>query len=1618
VNAIGNRGDWTGWFAASVRGDVIGDKKNALMGAIRKYAAADTRDLNEAREEILGIATNLKYEGTEGWSLPLEAIGAIMEAANISRAYTMMRQEMYDAGSAEANTTYDPETNELIDNRPIRELAEDVTTESQFDTTMLGTPATKDTNATQGTMSNVAENTIQTSIRRKGRKYEKPGPVPKSLINRLWGSVFNYYGTSAMFAIWHDNITEDKALIRKIGEAHFNKSYLSSKEFLKDLMRHLPEPSTALNNKERVFRQFLTSLYEAMPDVPVEFIRWDGRPVDWYGRRRSGFASGMFFGDSANIQVMLPRRGLDVESVETIVHEMIHSATLYELIRNPNGPMNQTLERLRLEIVERAKAKYGRSFTEAYNSMLQDRDNMSRHTKHWKNYIYGLTDTAELSAEILNPYFQEFLASLDQTPTRSWFRGLINKFIRAFNKYVRHSSDPRANQLLNEIMAATYRTMRAQSGRAARLVKARDLITQNLAEMLNIPMERAVAITTLFSTNLSPYQIGGLQKIDPEIYQDGRTLTQNIIGYEWDKVRGANTYGDEQRGYDLKYDDQLLLRAYGLPVEVLGRDLIKNRQIYGPIMKAVDAERTSRAGPPRLKDHEKLRILTGPRTVSSLGMVRRMMGSGVIGELREKARGFNSTDFLIRRGARFFGTTMDALNPLIAWKQIRDSRRMYANQLMELAEKTVNSLWTKLTSAESAQLGDMLQQTTTWQIDPEGGPNQTKLIRTMSNKNWNRKRLEIEAKWNALSENQKDIYRSVQKYFQTEYAKIRRAAVDLAVDSYAQGLSQAQRTALYTVKKVEDIEKVVGPNRIIDLGDGNTQFAKVMKSLVKTTTIKGPYFPLMRKGSWVVEANREGILTDPYTDEPQVFDNEEDAKAAADDIKSRAPKNKAKARNDGNGWIVEYKAHFISFNSSKNEALDEIARLKSEGFQVSVATRKLEEVRSENLSQGLTELMARARQVAQGSSRTEGTEELLVTLETAFTQILAEKAASAQQQLKRQGFEGFKGKEAHETFTRRTRSSSWHYANLKTALASAKSLSEIRKFSKNPELGQTAVRDLQVIADQRGRTMIEIIRRLRVEAAESADIGDHNLDALMGQAGFLNFLASPSYSFINTMQNMNVAMPVIYAEYGPRGARSFLSAMKLVGGPAFAKAMRGMFNKPGQVTSYDVYTAIVEAVKDHPRFGRFTRPGPNGEPSPLQQLVDRNVINASYVQELAAVANNQNLQVTKGLEYIRLFPQGAELFNRISTALAVLEMENGKVDPAADMIDRVHFNYSLENRPRFFRQLGKVRLPQALTMFKMYGVGMYQLGASLVVDAAAGGRRGLTRQQRFNSAKALAGIIAAHTLSAGIIGGLMIEPLRLLREVWNALRGDDDEFGDLDTMIHNWAADVIENETARRMLTNGIWTGLGFDLSSRMGLDRMVLFNPLDFTSAAAFKSSAFSAIAGPMQTVFIDNMFRASDLIDRGQYMKALGTIIPLKVLHDAMKAYELVNKGLTTKDGKEVMPAEKFGYLDMVGRAAGFRTVEESEDTAKSSTRYSYRNWKTARSKELVREYLLAYNEGDAAALAKATTAIEKFNDKNPLDPITYKSITGAALGQEWAALERQGISRRPAETELTDW
>jgi hypothetical protein len=236
----------------------------------------------------------------------------------------------------------------------------------------------------------------------------------------------------------------------------------------------------------------------------------------------------------------------------------------------------------------------------------------------------------------------------------------------------------------------------------------------------------------------------------------------------------------------------------------------------------------------------------------------------------------------------------------------------------------------------------------------------------------------------------------------------------------------------------------------------------------------------------------------------------------------------------------------------------------------------------------------------------------------------------------------------------------------------------------------------------------------------------------------------------------------------------------------------------------------------------------------------------------------------------------------------------------------------------------------------------------------------------------LAGIIASHSLTAGVLGGVFMEPVRALIGLAAYAFGDDDEPWDLDNEVTQWLAELTDAQTAE-LITRGLPRALGIDLAGRVGLNHMAFMGGPEARSYEEAYKNTLVAAAGPIGAIG-SNAARGLDYFRKNEYRRGLEMMTP-KFVRDLIRAGRLSDEGLLDYNGNKIVPSEKFDAGDVLTQTLGFqpRTTARAYEarTAQTQTETALRD----RRKALMQMWRRA---DDRAAFW--ATEIREFNQTHP--------------------------------------
>jgi hypothetical protein len=462
--------------------------------------------------------------------------------------------------------------------------------------------------------------------------------------------------------------------------------------------------------------------------------------------------------------------------------------------------------------------------------------------------------------------------------------------------------------------------------------------------------------------------------------------------------------------------------------------------------------------------------------------------------------------------------------------------------------------------------------------------------------------------------------------------------------------------------------------------------------------------------------------------------------------------------------------------------------------------------------------------------------------------------------------------------------------------------------------------------------------------------------------GFIFYLGlSPASAAVNLTQTPLVTLPMLAAKHG------------------FAKASAALLKASQQAAANrnDISKVLT-----------------GDEKRAFDEAVAAGVIDVSLAHDLAGIAagddNAAHGKLRPVMKWASFLFHHGEKFNRQATLIAAyrLARDAGQSHEAAykSAVEETyasHFDYSAGNRARVMQ--GDVA--RVVLLFKQYSQNMIYTLARSAVLATKGDKVAL---------KTFAGLMVSHALAAGVLG---LPLVGTLLAVASALGGDDDDPWDAKVALRNALADLIGQKPAE-LLMHGVSRATPFDISGRVGLDKLLLPDVQEGLEGARAAEAWMTAALGPVAALGTST---ASGLqsIAHGDYLRGLEGMMP-SALRGPLKAIRYASQGVKDKSGISIL--DDTTAVEEFGQALGFSPSRAREAMeGKSAVVHADRTLNQRRA-ALVEMWAHARMAGDEEGVTDAREAIQRFNDKNPLRRITQPNLTASLHGRNKRIREAQ--------------
>ena len=483
---------------------------------------------------------------------------------------------------------------------------------------------------------------------------------------------------------------------------------------------------------------------------------------------------------------------------------------------------------------------------------------------------------------------------------------------------------------------------------------------------------------------------------------------------------------------------------------------------------------------------------------------------------------------------------------------------------------------------------------------------------------------------------------------------------------------------------------------------------------------------------------------------------------------------------------------------------------------------------------------------------------------------------------------------------------------------------------------------------------------------------------------FVARLASPMYTIMNMLQPYMVGGPVLAARHGVAKTYNAMNqAMKDLGtGAVMRKGLKETgrkFKAPSSPT--ETYIDDLKArLKD-----------PN-EKALMDLIQLRGTLESDKFERVrsthggplteAGAKLDTAISWTEGVA--RQLPTAAEVVNRSLILLAAYRLElarnGGNVEAATryaeDTNNMTNFNYSEANTPPILNHpLAKIPF-----QFKRFGHGMYQLLGQQIGRAIRNEDGG-----RAEALKSLAYIVATHTLMAGTLGLPTEVPKALILGLY-AVGVTGFNWQDVEHWERELAADLL-GEDLGAVLTRGITRalpfGLGMDLSNRVGLADMMLARMPTSGDPETIKNWLFDMGLGAPGSMVFDWGEGVGDIM-AGNVLDGAQKLAPIKVVADAIKTYQMVTEGKKTASGRPTL--EPYTLSEAFVRLLGAAPRREAESSAIKSYFYS----EQAAQDDIRNSIQQRWADGTTAQRMRMHGEIERYNRNKPRDAwLTDKAL-----------------------------
>lgn len=809
----------------------------------------------------------------------------------------------------------------------------------------------------------------------------------------------------------------------------------------------------------------------------------------------------------------------------------------------------------------------------------------------------------------------------------------------------------------------------------------------------------------------------------------------------------------------------------------------------------------------------------------------------------------------------------------------------------------------------------------------------------------------LRRKYLAMGKQEKKIFNEAKDYYRKRWEQLTSAIrANLLYDpdimrvvgansmeslmSYAESL--ADEKVLDRLKdklEASDLSQKVVEQLISDLKEINTK-----------ARIKGAYFPRRRFGEYVVSAYGEEKM--------HKFDTAEAAKIEKQLLKSEDPElqiSGIKQFEEGTyGFTTQAKV--VEFFEHASEAEQRRQQYKEEGYtKISNVMHKDSYFQQERVSSTFLE---RALKNVKDDS-------LRASLRLTLLQMMPE-GSIRKAEMYRKNVTGASD-DLLRAYAAHSRSSAFYMAQMHYGVQIQEAMQELHRQASESKYQ----------AGEDTMTLQDVVNELRIRDNLAASMPFRAKTEILTELGFVSYLTSPSYWFINATQPLLITQPWLAARYGGKEARQAMASayravmpevMKKMKGSGFGFGwLKGQKEVPPELFDFlssdgKIGPELIENIQSSDGI-EFKQ----GVVAMLMQLGETNLIDMTFAADVKALAEgygkNKFVRGKKNvIDWARVMPHLIEVLNRTVTATAAYELarKNGASHPQAvraaeEAVATTQFDYSAINKPRYFSEK-QFTLARPVFMFMQHMQHMYYLMLrSLLLDGLGkkavksllGQGPELTAEEKERAKTAIKTflyITGSHMAVAGTIGGLF-EPIKwaIGLALW-MLSGldDDDEYFDPEVAYRNFLAETF-GEKGGQIIAKGLPAAFGMDLSTRINLNRLMFFNSPVQGEGREMAYSLVDTIGGPLWAMTTNILEGAKNLAEGDVIRGTEQLMVPLpKLFRDMIRVVRYANEGVLDSGGNLILAPKDISPWDLFQQASGISplTITETYERRRAVT------------------------------------------------------------------------------------